>query len=79
MAVKILKEEKATSSVIEHNKLEASLLDKLDHPNIIKVRHLIQLNNRFYMGMELLSGSSLQSFLKKKFGSNERLSDLEAS
>lgn len=63
IAVKILKEdkgEKATELFIE----EAKLLDKLDHPNIIKVKHLIKLNQKLFMGMDYLPGGSLHSYLK---------------
>jgi len=38
---------------------EAEILNKLDHPNILKVKHLIKLNNKLYMGMECLSGGRL--------------------
>ena len=31
---------------------EAKFLNQLDHPNIVKVKHLIQLNNQVYIGME---------------------------
>jgi serine/threonine protein kinase len=66
MAVKILKSEKETSYVISLVKQEAELLHKLNHPNIVKVKHLIQLNGRFYMGMDLLAGGSLYSLVKEK-------------
>lgn len=41
IAVKILKEDRCTQKVIESVKTEAGILNKLDHPNIIKVKHLI--------------------------------------
>tara|TARA_B110000285_G_C15128127_1_gene621692 strand:+ start:716 stop:841 length:126 start_codon:yes stop_codon:yes gene_type:complete len=41
MAVKILKSEKETQYVISLVKQEAELLNKLNHPNIVKVKHLI--------------------------------------
>jgi serine/threonine protein kinase len=41
IAVKILRPERCTPKVIESVKTEAIILSKLDHPNIIKVRHLI--------------------------------------
>jgi serine/threonine protein kinase len=41
IAVKILKEERCTPKVIESVKKEANILNKLDHPNVIKVKHLI--------------------------------------
>lgn len=67
IALKILKDEKATNHVIELTIQEATLLNKMDHRNVIKVKHLIKLNHKYYMGMELLAGQSLQTFMKKKF------------
>jgi len=77
--VKILKPERDSQKMIECIKTEAELLNKLDHPNVIKVKHLIQLNLKFYMGMDYLPGGSLQSFLKKKFAENKKISDNEAA
>jgi serine/threonine protein kinase len=54
--LKILKEEKASSHVVELTIQEATLLNKMNHENIIKVKHLIKLDNKYYMGMELLAG-----------------------
>ena len=79
MAVKVLKEERGTKHVIELVLQEAMLLNKLDHPNIVKVKHLIQFNNKYYMGMEYQPGGSLSGYLKKRFQMNQRLSDKEAS
>lgn len=66
MAVKILKSEKETQYVISLVKQEAELLNKLNHPNIVKVKHLIQLNGKFYMGMDLLAGGSLHALIKER-------------
>jgi len=41
IAVKILRPEKDSQMMIDCTKEEATLLSKLDHPNIIKVKHLI--------------------------------------
>lgn len=35
-------------------KSEAQLLSQLDHKNIVKVKHLIQLKGKLYMGMEYI-------------------------
>jgi serine/threonine protein kinase len=59
IAVKVIKDERTTSNVIQFVKQEAELLNRLDHPNVIKVKHLIQLNGRYYMGMEYSAGGSL--------------------
>lgn len=80
IAVKILRPEKENrAKVIECLKTEAELLSQMDHPNIIRVKHLIKLNNKFYMGMEYLPGASLQSFFDSKFKNNIKLTNFEAS
>ena len=66
MAVKILKTTQWSDQVIDLFKQEAELLNRLDHPNVVKVHHLIQLNGVLYMGMECLLGGSLQSLIRKK-------------
>ena len=79
IAVKVLKAERESEHVIELTKQEARLLNKLDHPNIVKVRHLIQLNGKFYMGMDYLPGGSLWSYIKAKFQKKKKFSDQEAA
>ena len=59
MAVKILKVEQESKLMVDLTKQEAKLLNSLDHPNVVKVKHLIKLNGRFYMGMDYLPGGSL--------------------
>lgn len=66
MAVKILRENKQTKQIVQLTKQEASLLDRLDHPNIVKVNHLIQLGSRLYMGMDYVGGGSLQGLMKDR-------------
>jgi len=46
------------------NKQEAELLSKLDHPNVVKIRHLIKLNGHLYMGMDYLKGGSIWGYIK---------------
>jgi hypothetical protein len=45
MAVKMLKEERATDQVMQLFRQEADLLSQFDHPNIIKIHHLILLRS----------------------------------
>jgi calcium/calmodulin-dependent protein kinase I len=79
IAVKVLKAERETEHVIALTKQEALLLNKLAHPNIVKVRHLIQLNGKFYMGMDYLPGGSLWAYIKARFQQKRKFSDLEAA
>lgn len=80
IAVKILRPDKESKSkVIECLKSEADLLSKMDHDNIIKIKHLIKLNHKFYMGVEYLEGGSLQSFFDSRFKNGKKLTNWEAS
>ena len=54
-------------------------MNKLDHPNIVKIKHLIQLNGVLYTAMELLQGGTLHDLLRKRVLKKKRLTDLEAS
>ncbi len=58
-------------------KQEAELLNRLDHPNVVKVKHLIQLNGKFYMGMDYSPGGCLQTYIKQT--RTTKLSDKEAA
>jgi 5'-AMP-activated protein kinase catalytic alpha subunit len=79
IAVKILKDERWSLEIINLFKQEAELLDRLNHPNIVKVKHLIKLNSIYYMGMDYLKDGSLQSYIKNRFSKGEKFSDREAS
>jgi serine/threonine protein kinase len=37
-------------------KKEATLLNKLNHPNVVKAKHIIKLKDKYYTGMEFLAG-----------------------
>lgn len=39
---------------MDQAKSEAKLLSQLDHENIVKVKHLIQMKGKLYMGMEYI-------------------------
>ena len=79
MALKVIKEDKLTTTIMNMTKLEAQQLNKLDHPNILKVHHLIKLNGKLYMGMEYLPGGSLHDLIKNRFAKRKRFSDRESS
>lgn len=49
---------------IDLAKQEADLLYNLDHPNIVKVYHLIQFGGILYMGMELLECGQLTNYIQ---------------
>jgi len=61
-----LKEEYSTETSSELTKQEAELLSQLNHPNVIKVKHLLQFDGKLYLAMELVLGGSLQSLITKR-------------
>ena len=78
MAVKIIREglgERAMQLAIQ----EAEILNKLDHPNVLKVNHLIKLDNRLFMGMEVLTGGRLSDYVDRRIEESGKMTDLEAS
>ena len=75
--VKVIKPEYNHEKGIELIHQEAELLDQLNHRNIIKLKHLIQLDNKLYLGMELARGGSLKSYLASS--KTNRISDINAS
>ena len=82
IAVKILKQERATDRVINLFRQEAELLNSFNHENIIKIEHLILLQNQFYLGMELIDNGTLKELMDKKFSGQigqNRFTDEEAS
>jgi len=65
VAIKVVSGSYTEDSLLRFRR-EAEISSSLGHPNIVKVKHLIQLNRKFYMGMDYLPGGCLQSLIKKK-------------
>ena len=79
MAIKILKDDVATEYVKSLFRQEADLLSKLEHPNIIKIFHLIKLDEIFYLGMEYVADGNLSNYLRGIWTKGKRFSDQDAS
>jgi len=58
---------------------EAEILNRLDHPNVLKVKHLIKLNDKLFMGMEVLEGGRLSEIIDSRIADSGKMTDLEAS
>jgi len=58
---------------------EAEILNRLDHPNVLKVKHLIKLNDKLFMGMEVLGGGRLSEIIDSRIADSGKMTDLEAS
>jgi tetratricopeptide (TPR) repeat protein len=65
-AVKVLREELSESpDDIKRFKQEATIIDKLDHANIVKIIERGQYKQRFFIAMELLEGKTLETKLSE--------------
>jgi tetratricopeptide (TPR) repeat protein len=63
-AIKVLREELSESrDIIRRFKQEATIIDKLDHPHIVKIMERGQYKQRFFIAMELLKGKTLETKL----------------
>lgn len=63
-AVKVLREELTGSQdIIKRFKQEATIIDKLNHPHIIRIMERGQYKQRFFIAMELLEGKTLENKL----------------
>ena len=71
----MIKPERDTEQCVIFFKQEADLLSKMSHKNIVKVKHLIQLNRVLYMGMDCIQGGRLSNLIADK----KTFTDLEAS
>lgn len=45
---------------------EAEILSNLNHPNIVKFRHIRETNNLIFIGMELIRGGTLSKLIRNK-------------
>lgn len=63
-AIKVLREELSENrDIIRRFKQEATIIDKLDHPHIVKIIERGQYKQRFFIAMELLEGKTLETKL----------------
>jgi ligand-binding sensor domain-containing protein/tRNA A-37 threonylcarbamoyl transferase component Bud32 len=67
VALKVLRDELSTDSVQRKRFInEGSIIDQIDHPNIVKVLERGEHNNQLYIAMELLEGMSLGALIREK-------------
>ena len=53
------------------------MLNRIDHPNVVKLYEIFEDNNNFYMVLELMRGGSLQSRIAALQNSGKRLTEPE--
>lgn len=73
VAVKVIKKYTVKQGKINDLKQEAKILSSLNHPNIIKFKHLKETETRIFIVMEIVNGGTLQDLIKK-----EPLGEIEA-
>jgi tRNA A-37 threonylcarbamoyl transferase component Bud32 len=65
LAIKVLKEEYFSNETYKKRfKNEANIIDRLNHPNIVKIMERGENNGNIYIAMELLVGKSLSEILE---------------
>lgn len=65
-ALKVIKDELSRDEKLKKRfKHEASMIDQLDHPGIVKIYERGEHEGQIYMVMELLAGETLSAFLKE--------------
>ena len=74
--MKIISKKKIKERSWQALKNEASILESLDHPNIVKFKHIRRFKDKIYIGMELLEGGRLDHFIEKRA---DEIHDTEAS
>lgn len=66
VAIKVLKAEYASNpKILNRTRDEARLLSKLQHPNIVRVEQLIEIQGRPVLVMELVQGMSLNHLVER--------------
>ncbi|EGR32983.1 protein kinase domain protein [Ichthyophthirius multifiliis] len=79
IAVKIINKKRMSEQSIQKIKQEALILHRLNHPNIVKFKKLVETNSKILIGMELAKGGSLQELIMNRKKLNLNFSQSEAS
>ena len=73
-AVKAISKSGVASTRLDDLRKEAELLSTLDHPNIVKFRHVRETLTQVYLVMEMVYGGTLADYIVKR-----KISELEAA
>ncbi|CAG9328151.1 unnamed protein product [Blepharisma stoltei] len=74
VAIKIIEKHNVKQGRVSELKQEAEILSSLNHPNIIKFKHLKETDLRLFIVMEMIYGGNLKQYIQKN-----QISDLQAS
>ena len=80
VALKVLKEETSKDEIaIRRFFREMRTMSAVDHPNVVKVHDVGQINGRYYMSMERISGLTLDDFAQQRAPSQRSLCQIMIS
>ena len=80
VALKVLKEETSKDEIATRRFFrEMRTMSAVDHPNVVKIHDVGQVNGRYYMSMERISGVTLDQFTEKKAPSQRDLCQIMIS
>jgi len=76
-AIKIMHKNKLQEEDIKSILNEIEILNRIDHPNVVKLAEMFEDDKNFYMVLELMKGGSLQSRLASLQSASRRLTEPE--
>lgn len=68
VAVKIISKEKSINSAMVQLKREVTVLQKAEHPNIVKLYDFFETDKEIYIVMEYIKGGTLKEYIEKNKG-----------
>jgi serine/threonine protein kinase len=66
VAVKIISKLNIKENKVPELRQEAEILASLNHPNIIRFKHVKETQTRIFIVMELVRGGDLKTLMRKK-------------
>ncbi len=72
VALKVLNPEVSSRQAFERFKREAAVLDRLRHPNIVRLFTMGRVGNRTYFTMDYIDGRSLEELIREAGGPEDR-------
>ena len=67
-AVKVIDRSKCTERELQNVHEEVCLMERIDSPNVCRLKQVTKSESNIYLGLELCNGGSLQNFLTAKGG-----------
>jgi len=77
-AVKVIRKSHVRE-IVNAVRKEAELLAKLNHPNVVRFRHVRETERRIFIGMDLIRGGQLKKLMERRENEGRGFTDKEAS